>query len=148
MTQVLSARHRRHERMVRGEAHPEHGKASTYSNWMCRCGPCSEAYAEDQRIRRRRAKLNPPVDLVTPPVTDLERVVAERGACRGDHRFVQPPHNPRGWDWWVAALRPVCEGCPVLTQCREWVDTYEQVLEMPAFAAGETPMERHRRRGW
>jgi hypothetical protein len=51
------------ERFQRGEIQPKHGKASTYSNYGCRCGPCTRAaleygrpyqraYAERQRAKR------------------------------------------------------------------------------------------------
>lgn len=37
---------RRIERFRRGEVNPQHGKATTYSNYDCRCGPCSKAWSE------------------------------------------------------------------------------------------------------
>lgn len=34
---------------------PRHGKASTYNNFGCRCDPCTEAAATEQRNRRAKA---------------------------------------------------------------------------------------------
>lgn len=44
-------------RRVRLDADPtltKHGSLSTYVNWLCRCGPCREANAENGRKYRER----------------------------------------------------------------------------------------------
>lgn len=54
------ARNREHMRRKKQKGiapdDPRHGKASTYSNFGCRCDPCTQAAAERQRDRRAEAK--------------------------------------------------------------------------------------------
>jgi hypothetical protein len=48
-----------------------------------------------------------------------------------------------------AEYRAMCEGCPVLAACREYVDQIEHGLDqrrIHGFWAGETAKERYRRR--
>ena len=47
----------RHRRMVAGESHPQHGAASTYFNWLCRCDECKDAgkVANRKQYERRTA---------------------------------------------------------------------------------------------
>lgn len=39
-----------------GDGDPRHGKASTYSNWQCRCDLCRSAQAAYMRDLRRRRR--------------------------------------------------------------------------------------------
>jgi hypothetical protein len=45
---------RQRQRMDRAQrlAEAPHGKASTYTNWMCRCDACRTAYLDKRRSRR------------------------------------------------------------------------------------------------
>lgn len=40
---------RNHAKMLAGEAHPEHGRESTYAVFLCRCEPCRRAHSDRMR---------------------------------------------------------------------------------------------------
>lgn len=51
-------RNRIKDRVVVIPADMEHGKDSTYTNWICRCGPCTQAHTDawvdwDQNRRKK-----------------------------------------------------------------------------------------------
>lgn len=102
-----------------------------------------------RKALRRRKSYVPDAEKEMPPVTALERSVAERGACRGmGELFLIDP-----WTMTTAAeaqCRKVCESCPVFDDCRRLVERLESNDQEPyhltGYWAGESVYERARRR--
>jgi hypothetical protein len=53
------ARREKANRATRTPPADAHGKASTYSNWRCRCEPCTTAHSTYLRNRRQQARETP-----------------------------------------------------------------------------------------
>lgn len=74
---------RQHRANRRAGTNLEHGKASTYTNWLCRCEPCVAAHSKQlaEYKRDRRARLAAPpesrVDVHTLPVQDPDLTAHE-----------------------------------------------------------------------
>lgn len=45
-------REARKKRLAMGAAEPPHGRYSTYTNWGCHCGACSDAAREARKASR------------------------------------------------------------------------------------------------
>ena len=66
----------------------------------------------------------------------------ERAACRDADPDVFFPARGES----ATAARAICEGCPVIPECRRYVDRLEVGHYAWGFYAGESPRERQRRR--
>lgn len=119
-----------------------------------RCIPCHrqatrESVHKTRKRMRRELGLPDKVEdrdvAPLPPVTPLELEVKAQAACKGSRAFQESTGRLNGVR--RAALRSVCEACPVLQQCAEWADWYESLLpeSLLMFTAGEAPIERAHR---
>ena len=122
------------------------------------CRSCRSRQRRERRVAVIPEALDARYQSELPPVTALEREVAEGAACKGDVRFTQRSPGGRNIEqrWW-GPMRDVCASCPVLEKCREWGDQFEtETWEfmgrwatpevLGTFLAGETPAERLERR--
>jgi WhiB family transcriptional regulator, redox-sensing transcriptional regulator len=83
----------------------------------------------------------PSVDLC---VSTVPGAWVERAACLGaDLEIFFPPKGQS-----ITEARAICADCPVLVECRSYIDRAEggRVSEVYGFVAGESPRQRIRRR--
>ena len=90
--------------------------------------------------------------MMLPVSTSTEREWLTRAACKGLTHLFFPRNNfedSRGengkWSR-IRTARDICNGCPVLADCREWIIEYEDVTssEPFGFCGGLTESDRKR----
>jgi len=98
-------------------------------------------------VRRRR-----PRDPIPPPAWAAERLWLAQAACAGQLEVFYPPDYLESRGERVARelrARAICAACPVIEACRALVDRIETSRPYEhhhGIWAGETPVERKRRR--